>query len=129
MIYHGDIFRVCERKMDETSLPPPLSGAVVTQVLREMVKGPLGPNFFIKQHFKERLLERDLLMGDVLHLFKFGYVYDEAVLSSRPPFYKYSLEGTTPNSEGRTVKIILILPGEHNRDCSLVTIMWKDEER
>lgn len=76
-------------------------------------------------HFKDRLFERGLIEADLLHLLKNGFVYDEAEESSRPEYYKYSVEGTTPNSDGRMLRAIVIPDG----GCVLkiVTIMWKDE--
>lgn len=75
-------------------------------------------------HAKERLTERDLLIDDVMELLKNGFIHDEAVPASREGIFKYQIEGTTPNSNGRIVKAVIIPDGR----CfiKIVTIMWKD---
>lgn len=76
------------------------------------------------QHAKERLLERDLLMSDLLFLLRNGFVYDEAQASTRPNFFKYNVQSPTPNTNGRAL-VATVIPDE----CCIkvVTIMWKDE--
>jgi hypothetical protein len=76
-------------------------------------------------HLHKRLEERDLMMSDILHLLKTGFVYDEAEPSTREAHFKYRIEGKTPNSDGRTVRAVVI-PSD---GCALkiVTIMWRDE--
>lgn len=76
-------------------------------------------------HAKEQMLDRGLIMGDVLHLLKGGFVYDEPEAATRGHF-KYRVEGTTPNSDGRTVRVVVIPSG----DChiKIVTVMWRDEK-
>ena len=77
-------------------------------------------------HAMERLEERELLMGDLLYLLKRGFVYDEPKSTTRDGFFKYRVEGTTPNSDGRTVRAVVIPSG----GCAMkiVTIMWRDEK-
>jgi hypothetical protein len=77
-------------------------------------------------HLHERLEERELMMGDLLHLLKTGFVYDEGVESTRESFFKYRIEGKTPNSDGRTVRAVVI-PGT-GCELKIVTIMWRDEQ-
>jgi len=70
--------------------------------------------------------ERELLIGDIIYLLQNGFVYDEPNASTKQDYYKYQMEGTSPNSGGRTLKIIVI-PG--SRAClKIVTVMWKDEK-
>ncbi|MEN0652575.1 MULTISPECIES: DUF4258 domain-containing protein [Hyphobacterium] len=77
-------------------------------------------------HAKERMAERGLIMADLLHLLKTGFVYQEAEPSSRDGLFKYKIEGPTPNSDGRTVCAVVI-PGS---GCAMkiVTVMWRDEK-
>jgi hypothetical protein len=79
----------------------------------------------LTMHAKEQMLARDLFVGDLLHLLKKGFVYDKAEPATREGFFKYAVEGTTPNSEGRTVKAIVI-PGT-GHEAKIVTVMWRDE--
>ncbi len=71
------------------------------------------------------MVERGLLMGDMLHILKYGFVYDEAVESTQAGLFKYSMESTSPNSGGRTVKIVVI-PSSASA-LKIVTVMWKDD--
>ncbi|WP_417487738.1 DUF4258 domain-containing protein [Maricaulis sp.] len=77
-------------------------------------------------HVKERLLERGLIEADLLHILKFGFVYEEGEAATREGYYKYRIEGTSPNSDGRTL-VAVVIPSQ---SCALkvVTIMWKDEK-
>lgn len=78
------------------------------------------------EHFHERLAERDLLMGDLLHLLKTGFVYDDPEPSTQAHHFKYRIEGKTPNSDGRTLRAVVI-PGI-GCEIKIVTIMWRDEQ-
>lgn len=77
-------------------------------------------------HAKDRLIERDLLIDDLMALLKNGFILDEPVPATREGVFKYQIEGTTPNSNGRIVKAVIIPDGK----CfiKIVTIMWKDEK-
>jgi hypothetical protein len=77
-------------------------------------------------HAKERMVERDLIVSDVLYLLRTGFVYEEGEAASREGFFKYRVEGTTPNSGGRTVAAVVIPDG--GRSLKLVTVMWRDEK-
>lgn len=76
-------------------------------------------------HVMERMEERDLTIGDALHVLKRGFVYEEAETASRG-FFRYKMECTTPNSNGRTVAIVVI-PSMQKSALKIVTIMWADE--
>jgi hypothetical protein len=75
-------------------------------------------------HARERLVERDLTTGDVLHVLRYGFVFDEPVLSDFGHF-KYAIEAKTPNSDGRVVRLILVA-GE--AEIKLISVMWRDEQ-
>jgi len=70
--------------------------------------------------------ERDLVMGDVIHILKTGYVYKEGVPATRPGLYRYAIEGKSPNSNNRTVRIIVI-PSSGACELKIVSVMWADE--
>lgn len=79
----------------------------------------------LTRHAREQMAARDLIVGDLLHLLARGFVYDPPVPATREGFFKYAVEGTTPNSDGRTVKAIVIPNGE--LELKAVTVMWRDE--
>jgi hypothetical protein len=71
------------------------------------------------------MAERDLISGDLRHLLKGGFVYDTPTPATRDGYFRYAVEGTTPNSGGRTIRAIIIPDGV--RQLKVVTVMWKDE--
>lgn len=77
-------------------------------------------------HAKDQMAERDLIVGDVLHVLKHGFVYEEPEPATQKGCYRYKMECTTPNSHGRTVRIVLI-PSDGNA-VKVVTVMWKDNK-
>lgn len=79
-----------------------------------------------KKHALERLHERDLLVGDVLYVLKNGFVLEDPEPSDAEGYFRYQVESKTPNSEGRTVKVIVV-PGD-GHELKIVTVMWKDEQ-
>lgn len=101
----------------------PLTPAQATKFIRSKYGTAL--NLMITKHARERMLQRDLIVGDILHIIRYGFVHDEGEESTRPGAYKYSMECTTPNSGGRTVKIVVIpFPGD---GVKVITVMWADE--
>jgi len=76
-------------------------------------------------HGKERLRERDLILADVLHVLRRGFVYEKPKNASRG-FWKYKIEGQSPNSGGRTVRVVVI-PAS-GPSLKIVTVMWRDEK-
>lgn len=74
----------------------------------------------------ERLLVRDLIVADALHVLKFGFVLDEPEPSDVEGYYKYAVEAKTPNSDGRVVRLIVVPDGAC--ELKIITIMWKDEQ-
>ncbi|MCP1337292.1 DUF4258 domain-containing protein [Futiania mangrovi] len=79
-------------------------------------------------HARDRLLERNLIMSDVLHVLKRGFVYEEAEPSTRHGLFKYAMESPTPNSGARTVRVVVV-PDVGTVGLKIVTVMWKDEPR
>lgn len=85
--------------------------------------------FIYKKHAKERLGERSLYVRDLVVLVKTGFVYDAPMpdLDEAPGFFKYAIEGRTPNSNGRVVRVI-VTP-KSVRVLKVITIMWKSDRR
>ena len=102
----------------------PLTASQATRLLREYGGSP-DLNFLWTEHAKEQMALRDLIVGDVLYILKMGFVYDVGVSTSRPGFFKYQMECSTPNSNNRSVRIVVIL--SKSRAVKVVTVMWADE--
>lgn len=104
----------------------PMSPREATECLRAKARDPA---FALAKtgHFSEQLSERGFVMGDVLHLFKHGFVFEAAQPTTRHCEFKYLLEGVTPNSGGRTVAVVLI--PYPTPLVKAITVMWKDEVR
>ena len=98
--------------------------AVATRRINECAKD-VSMSLSLAEHVKDRLAERDLLMGDLLHLLRTGFVFDEPEPSTREDHFKYRVEGKTPNSDSRFLRAAVI-PSD---GCAMkvVTIMWRDE--
>jgi Domain of unknown function (DUF4258) len=105
--------------------PGKWSPAEATKRINECAKS-MHLNVARTRHANDQLLERDLIMGDLVHLLKMGFVYEEPAPATREGFFKYCIEGRTPNSGRRTVRAVVI----PNGDCNLkiVTVMWRDEK-
>lgn len=80
-----------------------------------------------KVHALKREGERGIHTPDVRFVLRNGFVLIDAVPATRVNYYKYEIEGRTPNSEGRFVRLVVI-PDFKNCTIKLVTIMWVDEE-
>lgn len=80
----------------------------------------------VTNHAWDQMDERDLITGDVLHLLKRGFVFDDPTPATRDGFFRYAIEGKTPNSGGRSVKAIVIPSG--NCGIKVVTVMWRDDK-
>ena len=102
----------------------PWSPAKATRELRSYAMNP-GFDLLWTGHVRERMAERDLATGDILHILKFGVVFDEAEPATRRGCFKYAMECTTPNSNGRAVRMICI-PSPDQPAVKIVTIMWVD---
>lgn len=77
-------------------------------------------------HAKDRMRERGIIISDILYLLKSGFVYEQAEPSTREGFFKYQVEGTTPNSNRRALRVVVI-PDPRASQMKIVTIMWRDE--
>ena len=110
--------------------------------MNERSDGPLGPadatrwinekakhddlELLWTGHIKDQMRQRGLIQGDVLHLLKTGFVFEDPEPATRPGFWKYRIEGTTPNSKPRQLRMVVIPSSK--RAIKLVTMMWLDED-
>jgi hypothetical protein len=78
-------------------------------------------------HAKERMLERSIIISDVLYILKNGFVHNDCVPSTRAGLNRYAIESKSPNSSNRAIRIVVI---PHSKSCHLkiVTVMWVDEK-
>ena len=76
-------------------------------------------------HAKVRMRERGLLVSDVLHVLANGTVYENAEPATRDGFFKYQIECPTPNSNRRSVRLVVI-PSPTSTAIKVATIMWVD---
>lgn len=102
----------------------PWTPAQATDRIRSIASGKFDISY--KNHAKDQLIERDLIMGDLMYLVKNGFVYEHAEEATRPPFWKYQIQCTTPNSKNREVRAVVI-PDWKRKQIKVVTIMWADE--
>ena len=78
------------------------------------------------RHAKDRLVERGLIVSDVLYVLRNGFVYDEPEESTVRGMFKYRIEAQSPNSARRFLRLVVV-PDEVAKAIKLVTIMWRDE--
>jgi len=107
-----------------TSMPEPWEPAVATRAINHLVK-QMELNFAMKKHAIAREDLRNIVIGDVLHILKTGFVYEKAEEASRKGCYKYNIEGRSPNSGNRTIRIVVI-PYEKAVAVKVLTVMWVD---
>lgn len=91
-----------------------------------MARSPLL-SLAYKVHALQREADRGIYTPDVRFVLRNGFVLTNAVPATRAGYFKYEIEGRTPNSEGRFVRLVVI-PDFKNCTIKLVTIMWVDEE-
>jgi len=78
-------------------------------------------------HAKQRLAERGLINSDVLYVLRTGFVYEEGEPATQAGFFKYKIQGTSPNSGGRSLRVVVI-PSPCRIEIKIVTVMWVDEQ-
>ena len=106
-------------------MPQPWKPADATSEIRRLGCSPRLTVTYT-EHAKDRMAERDLIVGDVLFIAKRGFVYEDPQAATQAGLYKYKMECETPNSNGRAVRAIFI-PDERREHIKLVTLMWVDE--
>ena len=72
------------------------------------------------------MLDRGLILSDVLYALKNGFVYEECSSATQPGLWKYRIETRTPNSANRIVGVVVI-PDESKIWIKIVTVMWIDK--
>jgi hypothetical protein len=75
------------------------------------------------EHANMQLHARELIMGDVLHVLNNGFVFEQGVPATQAGCYKYKIECTTPNSGGRTIKVVLIPSKAYAVASGLISIL------
>lgn len=103
----------------------PWSQADATKYVQEIAQHPAF-SLAYKLHAKERLAERNLITSDVLHVLKHGFVYKDAVAARAGGHFKYEIEGSSPNSGSRSIRLVAI-PDYALIKIKLITVMWVDE--
>ena len=95
-----------------------------TSIINRIAKNPLC-EFSYTKHVRDRMSERNLIISDILYVLRTGYVYEEPEESSIDGFYKYQIEGQSPNSGARYLRVIAV-PDPNECQIKVITIMWRD---
>ena len=103
----------------------PLSSRQATEEIRRLSSN-LDTDWYSTTHIKERMAERSLVISDIKHLLKTGYVYEDGKASTQKGFWKYKVVGRTPNSENRSL-VTVVIPDSTTKSLKLVTIYWQDD--
>ena len=128
-MHHSDINsldRTTERETISGVKNEPWSPADATDYLRDMAR---SPEFSIvyKLHSTERMAKRSIISSDVLYVLKNGFVLQDAVSAEKTVgYFKYTIECISPNSDGRTVRLVVI-PNARTCKIKMITVMWADE--
>ena len=85
-------------------------------------------SLYFTSHYRQRLEERQLINSDTLHLLSTGFVYEEGEPSTVRGLWKYRVTGKTPNSNNRSV-VIVVIPDFSDRSLKFVTIFWRDADQ
>jgi len=110
---------------DRTKVPRkgPWKPADATDGIRELAAGDFA--LMLTKHAREQMRARDLSTGDIAHVLRTGFVYEDAEPSTREGLYKYKMDGRSPNHESRVVRVVAI-PSTKPPAVKIVTVMWKD---
>lgn len=111
-------------KVSRLKKPQPWDPGDATDNIREIAASDFALS--LTGHVEERMEERDLNTGDILHVLKRGYVYEPAQPSTRRKCFKYCVDASTPNSGNRTVRVVCV-PCNNPLEIKIVTVMWRDE--
>ena len=103
--------------------PRPWSIAVATQKINETARSDRLDLSF-KLHAIDQMRDRGLVMGDVLHVLKFGFVLNDPQPATQPGFFKYVVTAETPNGDGRKIGVVVIPDGQNQ--LKIITVMWRD---
>lgn len=98
--------------------------AEATKKLNALAKN-IDLDLALTKHAKDRMQERDFIIGDILHILEFGFVFKKGEKASRKACFKYEIEGK-PTSGNRAIRVVVIAE-EDKKILKIKTIMWKDE--
>ncbi len=97
-----------------------------TKYINEIAKHILCDLLYTK-HARDRMRERSITTGDIMHVLRYGFVYEEGKFDETTrDYYKYEIEGKTPNSR-RVIRLVVIAT-RRERKIKIITVMWKDEK-
>lgn len=108
-------------------VPEPWTPTRATERIRAMAQSPTF-SVTLTKHAQDQMAIRDLTMSDVNYVLRHGFVKKEAEPASRLPLQKYQVEYTSPNSNGRDVRVVVI-PSLTPDLLKIVTVMWVDDAR
>lgn len=97
--------------------------ALATQKINATARSD-GLDLSFKLHAIDQMRDRGLVMSDVLHVLKFGFVLDDPHPATQPGFFKYVVTAETPNSAGRKIGVVVIPDGQSQ--LKIITVMWRD---
>lgn len=100
------------------------SPATATERIHQYAWGK-GFGIALTKHATERMQERGLTTTDIIHVLKYGFVYELPEPTAQHGLFKCKMEGTTPNSNGRFLCVITV-PSPLCADVKIVTVMWQD---
>ena len=84
-------------------------------------------DFTWSEHAFERLKERGLITSDALWVLRNGFVREPTGEESTVGgLYKYVIESRSPNSDRRTIRIVVV-PDNRANHIKIITVMWKDK--
>jgi len=110
-----------------TEIQKPWNGTKATETISRYARS-MSFELVKTAHAIDQMLARDLMDGDLLYVLRHGFVYDRPapLPATKPGFFRYAIEGKTPNSCGRKVRAIVI-PDPAKAIIKVVTVMWADE--
>ncbi len=106
--------------------PQPWSPADATSCINALGKSD-DLDLSLTEHAQDRMAQRGLIAGDILHVLKRGFILDPPEASTRPNSFKYRIQSTTPNSGNRSVAVVVIADTK-SQQVKIVTVMWQDEK-
>ena len=107
------------------STDQPWDPATATGHIREIADDPESDVTWTR-HALERLEKRGLLTSDALWVLRSGFVREPTEEESTVKgLFKYAIEGLTPNSDRRTVRVVVV-PDRRESHIKVLTVMWKD---
>lgn len=107
------------------STDQPWSPAQATDLIRRIAGDPLS-SLTWRRHALLRLVERGLIMSDALFVLRNGFVREPTKgESTAKGLFKYVIEGLTPNSGRRIVKVVVV-PDLTENHIKIITVMWAD---